>query len=108
MKIYYKSFDGKEFNTEEECLKYEKNVGIKMYSPDGLTYDPNLAFAVEIDGTGATGRFIEMCKEADSNSTGIHTSLNGLYVWSTYSGQFFLLDSLARKALKECFKDTQE
>lgn len=107
MKVCYKSFDGKEFNTEEEYLKYEENVGIKMYSPDGLTYDPNLAFAVKIDGTGTTERFIEMCKEADASSTGIHTYLNGLYVWSTYSGQFFLLDSPARKALKECFKDTE-
>ena len=107
MKVCYKSFDGKEFNTEEECLKYEENIGIKMYSPDGLTYDPNLAFAVKIGETGATGRFIEMCKKADVSSTGIHTYLNGLYVWSTDSGQFFLLDSLACKALKEYFKDTE-
>ena len=107
MKVCYKSFDGKEFDTEEECLKYEGNVGIKMYSPEGLTYDPKLAFAVKIDGTGATERFIEMCKEADTNSTGIHTYLNGLYVWSTYSGQFFLLDPLAHKALKEYFKDME-
>ena len=108
MKICYKSFDGKEFNTEEECRRYEgKNAEIKMYGPDGLTYDPNLTFAVKIYGTGATGRFIEMCKKADVSSTGIHTYLNGLYVWSTDSGQFFLLDSLACKALKEYFKDTE-
>ena len=105
MKVCYKSFDGKEFDTEEECLKYEGNIGIKMYSPDGLTYDPNFAFVVKTDG--ATENFIEMCKKANVSSTGIHTYLNGLYVWSTDSGQFFLLDSLASKALKEYFKDTE-
>ena len=106
MKVCYKSFDGREFNTEEECLKYEENVGIKMYGLDGLTYDPNLAFVVKTDGAGATERFIEMCKKADVGYTGIHTSLNGTYVWSAYNGQFFPLDSLACKALKEYFKDT--
>ena len=107
MKVCYKSFDGREFNTEEECLKYERNVGIKMYSSDGLTYDPNLAFVVKTNGTGATERFIEICKKADVSSTGIHTYLNGLYVWSTDSEQFFLLDPLARNALKEYFKDME-
>lgn len=107
MKICYKSFDGKEFDTEEECLKYEENVGINMYSPDGPTYDPNLAFIVNIDGIGATEKFIEICKKANVSSTGIHTYIDGLYVWSTDSGQFFLLDSLACKALKEYFKDTE-
>ena len=109
MKVCYKSFDGREFNTEEECLKYEENAGIKMYSPEGLTYDPNFAFAVKIDGTGATERFIEMCKKADVSSTGISNDPNGLYVWSTERGQYFPVpvEPLAREALKEYFKDTE-
>lgn len=107
MKICYKSFDGKEFNTEKECLEHEKNIEIKMYGLDGLTQDPNLAFVVKIDGTGATERFIEMCKKADVGYTGIHTGLNGTYVWSAYNGKFFLLDSLECQALKEYFKDME-
>ena len=107
MKICYKSFDGREFNTEEECLKYEKKVGIKMYSPDGLTYDPNLAFAVEIDGAGAAERFIEMCDEVNIGRTGINPELNGLYLWSQYHRQFFMLESLTCKALEEYFKSNE-
>lgn len=107
MKVIYKSFDDKEFATEDECRRYEENVGIKMYYLDGLTYDPNLAFVVKIDGTGTAERFIEICNKAGVSSTGIHTYTDGLYVWSTDSGQFFPLDSLACQALKEYFKDTE-
>ena len=109
MKICYKSFDGREFNTEEECIKYEGNVGIRMYSPDGLTYNPNFAFVVEIDGIGAAEKFIKMCDKEDVNYTGISNGLNGVYVWSTERGQYFPVpvEPLARKALKEYVKDAE-
>ena len=108
MKICYKSFDGKEFNTEEECRRYEgKNAEIKMYSPDGLTQDPNLAFAVKIGRAEAAERFIRMCYEKNACCTGINHNLNGIYVWSEDYAQYFLLDSLPCKALRECFKDME-
>ena len=107
MKICYKSFDGKEFNTEEECRRYEENIKIKMYSFDGLTNNPKLAFAVKINGIEAAKKFIKMCNEWDVSHTGVNYDLNGIYVWSSYCNQYFLLEPLTCKALKECFEDTE-
>ena len=107
MKICYKSFDGKDFNTEEECLEYEKNAEIKMYGSNGLTQDPNRAFAVKIDGAEAAERFIKICNEVNACCTGISYNLNGIYVWSEDYEQYFPLEPLPCKALKECFKDTE-
>ena len=106
MKVCYKSFDGREFNTEEECLKYEENPDIKMYSPDGITDDILSCYAVRINNAEAAKNFIKASTEAGVISDGIK-NIKGTYIWSADDERFFILDSLAYKALKECLKDME-
>lgn len=106
MKVCYKSFDGREFNTEEECIEYEKNPDIKMYGPDGITDDILSCYAVRIDKAEAAKNFIKASDEAGVISDGIN-NIKGIYVWSDDDERFFMLNSLAYKALENYFKDTE-
>lgn len=106
MKVCYKSFDGREFSTEEECLKYEENPDIKMYGPDGITDDILSCYVVRINKAEAAKNFIKVSVEAGVIPDGIR-NIKGTYIWSADDERFFMLDSLSRKALKEYFKDME-
>ena len=105
VKVCYKSFDGREFNTEEECLKYEENPDIKMYGPDGRTDDILSCYAVRIDKAEAAKNFIKASVEAGVISDGIK-NIKGTYIWSADDERCFTLDSLAYKALGKHVTET--
>ena len=107
MKVIYRSFDGKEFATEDECLEYEKNPDLKMYSYKGITDDVLSCYVVEIKTEKAARDFIEMCNNGNASPTGIHRNFPGVYGWSSDDRKFVFLEPLTRKAIKEYFKDTE-
>lgn len=85
MKIIYVSFDGKSFNSEEECRFHEENnPSFKMYDEAGLvTDDPQEAKVVRLYNDEESGRACaELHEEYDCSCDGIDCySCAGWYFW---------------------------
>lgn len=107
MKICYKSFDGKEFNTEKECLEYEKNLDFKMYAPKGQTNDADVCYVVDIKTPEAAENFIKTCVKMKTPRRGVRRNHAGVYAWSLSYKKYFLLEPLTFEALKQYIKDTE-
>lgn len=110
MEIVYRSCNGKIFDKRDECLEYEKTLAFKMYGPNGLTSNADVCYIVDIKTPEAAEDFLETCRTIGTPCDGIQHDCSGIYAWSSGDAQYFRLEPLTRKALKEYFKDieTQE
>lgn len=99
MEIIYRSFDGREFDTEEECLSHEKeNPLFRMWDASGETTNIKKGDVVELNSNTAVERFIEICQELDVECHGIDGV--GLYAWDSSSYEFINISSYNLSALR--------
>lgn len=106
MKIIYKAWDGTEFREKSACERYEENNPcIMMYGNAGRVSNAGDAFIVALRKNGDAKRFINLCEEQKSDSTGITEGDKGLYVWDDDKGRYFYVSERIEDALKRYFED---
>lgn len=102
MEILYRAFDGKIFNSADECLRHEReNPLFRMWGEDGLTNDTGKALVVEIlnEYNGASA-FVELCESCGDIYDGIDRFAGkGVYVWDVNDQYVYIPDSTL-KALR--------
>lgn len=83
MKVIYRSYDGLEFDTPEECVRHEQtSPRFKMYDPNGLTDNPDNAMLVWFsENVTATERFKCFCDEHEITTYGIPDCHTDFVYW---------------------------
>lgn len=109
MKKVFQSYDGLIFESEKECIEYErKHPALEMYGSDGKTENPNEAFLVIINDESGAASFISMC-DADSDYPGIDEDSIGIFVWvhdQIYDAKHYIkISDITLKALNHYFTD---
>lgn len=102
MEILYRAFDGKIFNSADECLRHEReNPLFRMWGEDGLTNDTGKALVVEIlDKYSGASAFVELCESCGDIYDGIDRFAGkGIYVWDD-NDQYVYIPDDALKALR--------
>ena len=109
MKIMYQSFDGKFFDTQEECVKYENAfASLKMYGSKGRTNAVEEALVVCLHTLEETEVFLNKCKAEDATSDGIYALSTGMYIWDFSYDRYYYVDDAIALSLKEYFRDKFE
>lgn len=102
MKILYQSFDGFLFDSEDKCLRHEKNnPQFIMYDANGITYDPEGATIIDIKSEAGVEKIIELFQEQDVPCAGIGTFGKGLYLWINEAEQYVYLTTYAIDIIKK-------
>ena len=107
MEIIYRSFDGVNFATEEDCLAHERERDYKMWDSNGITHFANDAEVVFLTPNNVKG-FIEWLRREDICSEGLESDISGTYIWDSKSFQWVHLSELTTKALLNYLKDMGE
>ena len=82
MKIIYRSYDGEEFDTEEECIEYEDNYSpIRMWSKIGRTTKIEDCSVVVIETNESVQKFCDISRVEGLTYEGIDEP--GLYFWNS-------------------------
>lgn len=106
MKVMYQSFDGKFFDTEEECVEYENTfASLEMYGPNGKTYNVEEAIVIYLHDEKESELFIDKCYVSDSISHGIQEGDKGMFIWDYSNDEYVYVNPLVVEALKEYFRD---
>lgn len=109
MEIIFKSIDGVEFKTAQECIEHEnKFCRFKMWSQNGLVTDPNDAMLVEFEVASyeAKEAFIELCRNNDVTTEGIEETTE--YDWYMWCGEHYEWVPIGKEvieAFKKCFAE---
>lgn len=99
MEIIYRSFDGRDFYTEEDCLVHEqKNPLFRMWDSSGETKNIEKGDVVELNSNAAVEKFIEICQNSDIDCSGIDGV--GLYAWDASNFEFVNISSYNLPALR--------
>lgn len=102
MKVIYRSFDGQDFDTAEECLFHEKEEPLfRMWDKSGETEKVENGYVVELNSNAAVEKFIELSQESGSEYCGIDGV--GLYVWDENNFEFVNVNSYELSALHAYF-----
>lgn len=110
MKIIYRTFDGKEFDSVTECAAYEEQMHkLKMWFKDGKTTSVDKAYVVKLENENDTRIFIERCDYEDSDHEGIefdeYTADTGLFVWDANRCKYCYIKDDTLNALIHYLKD---
>ena len=109
MKIMYQSFDGKFFDTQEECVEYENTfASLEMYTTEGRTDAVEEALVVCLHDEKEANLFIAKCYEKNALSHGIQEGDKGMFIWNFYNEEYVYVDPSVAEALKEYFRDKFE
>lgn len=108
MEIIYRSFDGVDFSSAEDCVNHEQQFPrFKMWDESGLTTSPDSAKMVWLSTREGAEAFIKMCHEEDITNEGIEEGDIGIFLWSDEAFQWFPLDDLTLEAVK-CYIRMEE
>lgn len=93
MKIIYRAYAGtpieKDFETKEDCLRYEERAVPKMWDRNGIrTFDDQEAYFVQIDEDCG---FI-LFEEYGYNFPGITKDDEGVFFWDEFEEKFRYFD----------------
>ena len=112
MKKVFQSYDGLIFESEEECIEYErKHPALEMYGSDGKTENLDEAFLVIINDESGAKSFVSMCEEEETPCYGIQEDSIGVFVWSynylNGTANYVRLDNKAVQAMKNYFANNE-
>lgn len=83
MRKVFQSYNGLTFESEEECIEYErKHSALEMYALYGKTENPVEAYLVVINNKYGAESFISMCKEEENPYRGITKDSTGVFAWA--------------------------
>ena len=105
MRKVYQSYDELIFESEEECIEYEKKHPIlEMYGLNGKTENPDEAFLVIINDESGAESFISMCEEEVTPCYGITEDSTGVFIWAhsclNATANYVRLDNKAVKTME--------
>ena len=107
MEIIYRSFDGVNFATEEDCLAHERERDYKMWDSNGVTHSANNAEVVFLTPNNVKS-FIEWLRCEGICYEGLEDDISGTYIWNSESFQWVHLPESTIRALLEYLKDMGE
>ena len=110
MKIIYRAFDGKEFNSVTECAAYEeKSHKLKMWYKDGKTNLADKAYVIKLEDENDVRLFIGKCDYENTVHDGIefdeYTADTGLFVWEENRCEYVEINNDVLNALIHYLKD---
>lgn len=104
-KLIYIAKDGKEFDSSEDCLDWEKNgCGYTMYDSQGeIVNNPSEAFLIHLPNDTSAYAFVKDCRDIGADCEGIDGNETGWYYWNGY--EYYEANDLAEIFKKALLKD---
>ncbi len=106
MEIIFRSIDGVEFNTAQECIEHEnKFCRFKMWNQNGLVSTPMDAMLVQFESASyeAKEAFIELCRRHDVTTEGVEeTTEYDWYMWYDDEFQWIPIENDVIESLRKC------
>ena len=92
MELIYRTIDGEEFDNEADACYHESVLlgeKVQMFDPQGNpTGDPEYAMAIFLSGEDAADAFINISNKAGTDTNGIHSGDEGVYVWDSLDVEY--------------------